>query len=112
MSITRAQPLNGRNARFILDRARNPKEITLHAARRFIQDATRVDPGYGTDFVVIDPPISPVRRATIEIKLLCRRAKKIYRGKNTFILHSPPWWIFYRDDSVVTVMHDQSQRRF
>lgn len=109
MSITRAQPLNGRNARYVLDRARNPKDITLHAARRFVQDSERI---YQPHVIDPYPSITPNHWAMLEIRLLCLRAKKIYRGKNTYILHSPPWWIFYRDDSVVTVMHDQSQRRF
>lgn len=103
MSLTRAQPLDSRSARRILDRARNPSEITLHAARRFREDAIR----FGV--VTNGDDLFTAQRAVRE---LCLHATKIYRGKNSYILRSPPWFLFYRDGAVVTVMHEQSQRRF
>lgn len=103
MSLTRAEPLNGRKGRRILARARNPAEITLHAARRFHDDAVK----FGV-LVAGDDVFSSTRA----IRELCLHAKKIYRGKNSYILRSPPWFLFYRDGAVVTVLHEQSQRRF
>ena len=103
MSLSRAQPINGRSGRRILDRARNPAEITLHAARRFRDDAIKFGVATNSD------DLFTAQRA---IRDLCLHAKKIYRGKNSYILRSPPWYLFYRDGAVVTVMHEQSQRRF
>lgn len=101
MNLPGAQPLTGRRARHILDRARNPV-VSLHAARRFIEDAAQLD---------IERAGDDVFSAMRHIEELCRRARKLYRGKNSFILQSPPWWIFYRDGLIVTVMHHQSNRK-
>ncbi len=103
MSLTRAQPLRTRKARRILDRARNVAEVTLHAARRFREDAIKFGVQTNGDDLLT------AQRAVRE---LCLHAQKIYRGKNSYILRSPPWFLFYRDGAVVTVMHEQSQRRF
>lgn len=103
MSLSRAQPLGGRSGRRILDRARNPAEITLHAARRYREEALKHGVPLNSD------DLFTAQRA---IRDLCLHARKIYRGKNTYILRSPPWFLFYRDGAVVTVLHEQSQRRF
>ena len=121
MSLSRAQPLNGRSGRRILDRARNPAEITLHAARRFREDvikfgmAATSEAAIGTSLSCgprLDPIGDDLFTAQRAIRDLCLHAKKIYRGKNSYILRAPPWYLFYRDGAVVTVMHEQSQRRF
>lgn len=102
MNLPGAQPLTGRRARHILDRARNPRVVSLHAARRFIEDAAQQGVARAGDDV-----FSAMR----QVEELCRRARKLYRGKNSYIIHSPPWWIFYRDDTIVTVLHADSQRK-
>lgn len=103
MSLTRAEPLDSRSARRVLDHARNPAEITLHAARRYREEALKHGVPLNSD------DLFSAQRA---IRDLCLHARKIYRGKNTYILRSPPWFLFYRDGAVVTVLHEQSQRRF
>lgn len=103
MSLTRAKPIDGRSARRVLDHARNPAEITLHAARRYREEALKHGVPLNSD------DIFSAQRAVRE---LCLHAKKIYRGKNSYILRSPPWFLFYRDGAVVTVLHERSQRRF
>ena len=102
MRLHRTQLLNTRAARRILDRARNPAEITLHAAKRFIDDA----PKFGIEIQHRD-----LDAARHRIHAICQKAKQIYRGNNCFILSSPPWFVFYRDDAVITVMHANSDRR-
>jgi len=102
MNLPGTQPRNGRRARHVLDCARNPRVVSLHAARRFIEDAMQQGVALSGDDV-----FSAIR----QIEDLCRRARKLYRGKNSYILHSPPWWVFYRDGTVVTVLHANSQRK-
>lgn len=100
--IRHARLLVDRRGRRVLDRARNPDNITAHAVTRYIQDVIARNPQ-----AIADPDA-----ARDQIRLLCRQAKRIFRGKDSHLLQSPPWIIFYRDGTVVSVMHEQSQRRY
>lgn len=109
MSITNARPAKGRKARRTLDRARNPEYIAQHAVDRFVaelsNDTARHARVCGMDGKMID-----IARA--EIRALCAAATRIHRGKDAIIVESPPWFIFYRDRAVITVMHKDSPRKW
>lgn len=100
MRIARSMLLTGRRARRILDRARNPRVIAAHAVERFVEDAG----SEGLNVQTFDDALAALRR-------VCQKAQQIYRGRNCYVLQAAPWWIFYRDDTVVTVMHDRAARR-
>lgn len=102
MKLEGARLLTTRSARRVLDKARNPAGITHRAVKRFIEDAAKA----GLQIDAGD--LFTARQKIIEV---CQKAQKIYRGKNSYILFSSPWWIFYRDGVVVTVMHDNANRR-
>ena len=103
MKLARSRTYNSHRGRRALDRARNPEKVSYHAIQRFIEDAAldhSIDIGNDT--------VSAERH----IRTLCARATKIRRGRTTMIVSSPPWFIFYRDRTVVTVMHKDAQRRW
>ena len=108
MSLKFARPAKGRKARNALDRARNPEYISQHAVDRFVaelsHDAALQERVCRTDGKMID-----IARA--EIRVLCAAAQRIYRNKNAIIIESPPWFIFYRERAVITVMHKDSPRK-
>ncbi len=109
MTITRARPATGRRARRAFDQARNPKLITHHAIQRFLEelrhDAERRERVFATPDRVVDA-------AREELRALCAAARRLHRGRDSLILESPPWFLFYRDQSVITVMHKESPRKW
>ena len=108
MSLTNARPMRSRKARRTLDRARNPEYISQHAVDRFVadlhHDTSRQERVFGAAEKIID--------ARAEIRALCAAARRIHRGKDSIIIESPPWFIFYRDRAVITVMHKDSPRKW
>lgn len=112
--ILGATLLTDRKSRRVLDRARNPKSVTAHAVARFVQDTLAID-RKAVGLQLGDAPIEfrapEPDEARADIRALCQKAKRIFRGRNCFILHARPWFIFYRDDTVVSVMHEQSTRK-
>lgn len=108
MSITNARPAKGRKARRALDRARNPEYISRHAVNRFVFDLQHDAERRAR---VFDGAEKVVDAARAEIRALCAAAKRIHRNKDSVILDSPPWFLFYRDRAVVTVMHKDSPRK-
>ena len=108
MSLKFARPAKGRKARHTLDCARNPEYISQHAVDRFVidlhKDAALHERVFRTDGKMIDI-------ARTEIRALCAAAQRIYRNKNSIIIESPPWFIFYRERAVITVMHKDSPRK-
>lgn len=109
MSLSRARPAVGRRARRALDRARNPEIISRHAIDRFVAEVHHDEPRsailFGAGAKLIDA-------ARAEIRALCAKARRIHRGKDSVIIDSPPWFIFYRDRTVITVMHKDSPRKW
>lgn len=101
--ILGATLLTDRKSRRVLDRARNPRSVSAHAVTRYFQDFMDAA---GAPDAVFDPDV-----VRAEIRVLCQKAKRIFKGRNCFILHVRPWLIFYRDDTVVSVMHEQSKRK-
>lgn len=101
MKTVNARTFTGRRARRALDRARNPEAVSAHACLRLMEDAHK-DPTLG--------PVLDLRTADECIRRLCRHAKKIYRGRDTLIINAPPWFLFYRDRTVVTVLHHAATR--
>jgi len=102
MSTKPGVALRTRRARRLLDRARNPVSITKHAAERLLEDWPKSGEG------AIKQDLATAR---YHIRQLCLSATRIRRGHNCRILESGDWFIFFRDNTVVTVMHNNSQRR-
>lgn len=109
MTLTRARPAANRRARRALDQARNPKLITYHAIQRFLQELHYDVERRAKVFASPDRVIDSARE---ELRELCAAAQRIHRGRNSYILDSPPWFLFYRDQSVITVMHRESPRKW
>lgn len=109
MSLTNARTAKGRKARHTLDCARNPEYISQHAIDRFVIDLPK-DPALQERVCRADGKMIDVARA--EIRALCAAARRIYRNKDATIIESPPWFIFYRDRAVITVMHKDSPRKW
>jgi hypothetical protein len=109
MSLTRARPAQGRRARRSLDQARNPKLITHHAIQRFLQELHHDAERRARVFASPDRVVDTARE---ELRALCAAARRLHRGRNSLILESPPWFLFYRDQSVITVMHRESPRKW
>lgn len=109
MSITYARPATNRRARRTLDQARNPEYVSQHAVDRFVaelhNEPERQARVFGANEKIIDA-------ARTEIRALCAGARRIHRGRDSLILESPPWFIFYRDRAVITVMHKDSPRKW
>jgi hypothetical protein len=109
VTITNARPAQGRRARRALDQARNPKTISYHAIQRFLEelhhDTERRERVFATPDRVVDA-------AREELRALCAAARRLHRGRNSMIIDSPPWFLFYRDHAVVTVMHRDSPRKW
>ena len=102
MKLARTVSMNTRRARHELDVARNPREVSRHACERFIEDC-KLDP---LGLVGCD-----LHAAERHIRHLCAHASRIRRIRSCRILTSGDWFIFYRDGTVVTVMHKDSGRR-
>lgn len=100
--IAGASPLTDRKHRRVLDRARNPEAVSAHAVARYVQDTLERK----IHDVALDP-----EDARAEIRRHCQKAKRIFRGRDCFILQSKPWFLFYRDGTIVSVMHEQSKRK-
>ena len=109
MSIKFARPAKGRKARHTLDRARNPEYISQHAVDRFVAEWS-LDAERHARVCRMDGKVIDIARA--EIRALCAAARRISRNKDSIIIESPPWFIFYRDRAVITVMHKDSPRKF
>lgn len=106
--LLHAHALRGRRARHTLDAARNPRVVSRHAIDRWAGDC--VDLGLEDRALWVSPDL--YQRGENAVREFCRRATDIYRGRNCYVLKAAPWWIFYRDGTVVTVLHDKSQRKY
>lgn len=109
MTITRVRPAAGRRARRMLDQARNPSVISHHAIQRFLQELHHDDERRNRVFASPDRVIDTARE---ELRALCAAARRLHRGRDSLIIESPPWFLFYRDHAVITVMHRDSPRKW
>lgn len=109
MSLTKTRPAKGRKARHTLDCARNPEYIAQHAVDRFVAEWS-LDTERHARVCRMQGKVIDIARA--EIRALCAAAKRIHRGKDAIVIESPPWFIFYRDRAVITVMHKDSPRKW
>ena len=103
MKLANTRPMNTRRDRRELDRARNPRLVAHHACERFIEDCESLKIG--------GAPITPAA-AEQRIRLICQKAGEIRAGRNSRVLVAGDWFIFYRDETVITVMHKDSKRRW
>ena len=102
MKLANTRPMNTRRDRRELDRARNPRLVAHHACERFIEDSVALKLG------------GPGTPAAAEqcIRLICQKASEIRACRDCRVLISGDWFIFYRDETVITVMHKDSKRRW
>jgi len=102
MTLASARRANTRRARRMLARAHNPQTVARHAVHRFLHDAPQAS----------DQQPETTEQTEQRIRALCAKAKKIYQGRDSIIIESPPWFIFYRDRTVITMMHKDAKRRW
>lgn len=102
MKLVNTKPMNTRRDRRELDRARNPRLVAHHACERFIEDC---------ETLKIGGPGTPAAAEQM-IRLICQKATGIRAGRNSRVLISGDWFVFYRDGTVITVMHKDSKRRW
>ncbi len=102
MKLSNSKPINTRRGRRLLDRARNPALVSHHACERFVEDSVDLK---------LNACATPAAAEQL-IRLICGKATGIRDGRNSKILTSGDWFIFYRDGTIVTVMHKDSKRRW